>query len=74
LIGRKAGTAVGYDDSNAMQQADIVWTAQALNVFLYAPLDFVPGTSMGIAGIKKDTDRRDLITFLIVINGQHKCV
>ena len=73
LVGRKAGTAKGYEYSKAMLQAGVVWSAQTLDEFLYAPLVFIPGTSMGIAGIKKDADRRDLIAYLIVINGQHEC-
>lgn len=73
LNGRKAGTAAGYEYSKAMQQTNVTWTAQALDHFLHAPLDFIPGTSMGITGIKKDNDRWDLIAYLIAINGQDEC-
>ena len=73
LIGRQAGTAEGYVYSKAMQERNIVWTAQTLERFLYSPLGFVPGTRMGIAGIKGDQKRRDLIAYLIAMNGQQEC-
>lgn len=73
LIGRKAGTAAGYEYSKAMQTVGVIWSAKMLDQFLDAPLDFVPGTSMGIAGIKNDDDRRDLIAYLVAINEQAEC-
>lgn len=73
LIDRKAGTAVGYEYSKAMQEIDLFWSAQNLDQFLYAPLAFIPGTTMGIAGIKKHDDRRDLIAYLAAINAQVEC-
>jgi len=73
LIGRKSGTASGYEYSKAMQQANVVWSAQTLDHFLFAPLSFIPGTKMGVAGIKNAKSRRDLIAYLIVINEQPGC-
>jgi len=73
LIGRKAGTVDGYEYSKAMRQSNIVWVPQTLDHFLYAPLDYIQGTSMGIAGIKNGEDRRDLIAYLIAINEQPVC-
>lgn len=73
LMGRKVGTAQGYDYSKAMQEVDFVWNTQTLDRFLYAPLDFIPGTTMGLAGIKKEDDRRDLIAHLVAINKQIEC-
>jgi cytochrome c len=40
------------------------WTYDNLNHFLTSPKDFVKGTAMGFAGLKKDDERADLIAFL----------
>ncbi len=65
LFGRHAGTAPGYDAySKAMRDSKIVWDARSLNVFLQAPTQVVPGTSMGYAGIKDPQERADLIAWL----------
>ncbi|MFC3206039.1 c-type cytochrome [Aquamicrobium soli] len=40
------------------------WTFDNLNHFLTSPKNFVKGTAMGFAGIKKDDERADLIAYL----------
>jgi len=40
------------------------WTFDNLNHFLIAPKKFVPGTAMGFAGLKNDTERANLIAYL----------
>ena len=64
LFGRKAGTLPGFEYSEAMRGSGIVWNAATLDRFLTAPLEAVPGTSMGYAGIPDAGERRDLIAFL----------
>lgn len=65
LFGRKAGTAPGFDGySKAMLDSKIVWNAKALDRFLAAPTQMVPGTAMGYAGIKDVQERADLIAWL----------
>ncbi|MCB1675596.1 MAG: hypothetical protein KDI01_04860 [Halioglobus sp.] len=64
LLGRRAGSVPGYAYSVAMRRADIVWTVRALDAFLTAPTDYVPGTTMGYSGLDDAADRRDLIAFL----------
>jgi len=64
LVGRVSGTVDGFDYSDAMRNAGITWTARTLDRFLEAPLEMVPGTRMGFAGIKNDTERRQLIAWL----------
>lgn len=67
LFGRKAGTAPGYDSySAAMRDAKIVWNEGSLDGFLRAPTEFVPGTTMGYAGVKDARERADLIAWLRV--------
>jgi cytochrome c len=65
LFGRRAGTAPGFDGySKAMRNSKIVWNARSLNIFLQAPTEVVPGTSMGYAGVKDAQERADLIAWL----------
>jgi cytochrome c len=63
-MGRVAGSVVGFEYSDAMRDSDIVWNAATLDRFLESPMTYIPGTRMGIRGIK-DADRRsDLIAYL----------
>lgn len=65
LFGRRAGTAPGYDTySAAMRHSQIVWDERSLDVFLQAPMQAVPGTAMGYAGVKDPQERADLIAWL----------
>lgn len=40
------------------------WTYESLNQFLYAPRDYISGTSMSYAGVKNDQDRANIIAYL----------
>jgi cytochrome c len=40
------------------------WTFDHLNHFLTAPKNYVKGTAMGFAGLKKDEERANLIAYL----------
>ena len=73
LIGRNAGAAEGYEYSSAMRESGIVWSTQTLDYFLYSPLEYMPGINMGIAGIKDENDRMDLIAYLIAMNERSEC-
>ncbi|MEP6971754.1 MAG: c-type cytochrome [Betaproteobacteria bacterium] len=65
LFGRRAGTAPGFDTySKAMRNSKIVWNEHNLDVFLQAPMQAVPGTYMGYAGVKDVQERADLIAWL----------
>lgn len=67
VMGRTAGTAEGYRYSKAMTaagEAGTVWTAEALDAFLAKPRDFIKGTKMSFAGLRKEGERADLIAYL----------
>lgn len=68
VIGRPAGTVPGFNYSEAMRQSGLVWTVETLDVFLAAPLDAIPGTTMGFAGIPDIAERHDLIAYLAAVN------
>lgn len=64
LPGRVSGSVPGYDYSVALREAAITWNAETLDEFLEAPLEVVPGTTMGFAGVDDAGERRDLIAYL----------
>ena len=69
LFGRVSGTVQDYEYSRPMRAAGIVWDAQTLDRFLEAPLEVVPGTTMGFAGIADAGERRRLIAWLATLDG-----
>lgn len=69
VFGRKAGEHAGYNYSNAVREADIVWTAEPLDHWLENPRTFLKGNKMTFAGIPGAADRRDVIAFLKVETG-----
>ncbi len=63
VVGRaKAATAFAYSD--AMKAKGGSWDIESINNFITKPKDFVPGTKMAFAGLKKPQDRADVILFL----------
>lgn len=73
LLGRRAGSVKDFAYSDAMKRSGIVWTKQALDRFLAAPMAAVPGTSMGYAGIGDAKERADLIAYLEQSNEAPPC-
>jgi cytochrome c len=67
IIGRKAGTAPGFGYSNAMKNSDVVWDAKILDAYVESPQQVVPGNRMPYAGLKKPTDRMDLVAYLATL-------
>jgi cytochrome c len=69
LIGRKAGTAGGFEYSAAMKKSGIVWSAKTLDRFLADPPKTVPGTTMTYAGVGDPKERADLIAYLASVDA-----
>lgn len=68
LIGRVSGTLPGFDYTDAMKAANILWSAETLDTFLKSPTTAVPGTAMGFAGVTDPTERRNLIAWLATLS------
>jgi cytochrome c2 len=70
VVGREVGAASGYGSySGALTAVAQVWTPVELDAFLENPKGYAPGTSMGYAGMRKATDRADLIAYLDQTDG-----
>jgi len=60
----------GYSDVLSGYKAEgKIWSYENLNAFLTKPKDFAPGTKMSFAGLKKDTDRADLLAYLQTLSA-----
>ena len=67
VVNRPVAAAEGFkysDGLKAFADGGTVWDYEHLNGFLTAPKKYVGGTSMGFAGLKKPTERADLIAYL----------
>ena len=66
VFGRQIGSAEGFNYSQPVQDADFVWDAAQLDHWLQNPQSFLPGNRMAFAGVRDETQRRDLIAYLMV--------
>lgn len=73
LFGRRAGSVPGFVYSDAMRESGIVWNQKTLDWFLTNPLEAVPGTFMGYAGIPDREERAQLIDYLKVATRGEEC-
>lgn len=65
VVGRNMGSAPGFAYSEGMKAMGAKpWDYDSLNAWLHVPKEFVKGTKMAFAGVKKDQDRADLIAYL----------
>ena len=68
VVGREIAAISNYGYSGTLAEMGGVWDANALNGFLENPKEYAPGTKMGFAGLKKETDRANLIAYLASAN------
>lgn len=64
IIGKKSASVEGYNYSDAMQEANLTWDETTLSEYLKKPRSFVKGTKMSFPGLKKESDRENLIAYL----------
>ena len=67
VVDRAVAVEADYKYSGALIAVAEVWTAENLNGFLENPKSYAPGTKMGFSGLKKETDRANLIAYLATI-------
>lgn len=66
LFGRQAGSEPGFSYSDAVKNAGFAWDADHLDHWLSGPREYLPGNRMAFIGIRDETQRRNLIAYLMV--------
>ncbi len=65
IVGRAMASAdIGFGFSSALSDLGGTWGYEELDGFLRKPKEYVPGTKMAFAGLKKVSDRAALIAYL----------
>ena len=64
VIGRQAGSVSDYKYSKAMSAYKKVWSFDEMNGFLIKPKEWIKGTKMAFAGLKKPEDRAAVILYM----------
>ncbi|MCE8522085.1 cytochrome c family protein [Ruegeria pomeroyi] len=67
IIGAAAGQVEGFKYSDALTEAaagGLVWDDESLAAFLAKPKDFMKGTKMSFAGLKKEDEIENVIAYL----------
>ncbi|MBT2130262.1 c-type cytochrome [Aliiroseovarius lamellibrachiae] len=69
VVGRAVGAIDGFKYSDALTGLGGDWTPENLNHWLENPKAYAPGNKMTFKGLKKETDRANLIAYLQTIGG-----
>ncbi|SLN70312.1 c-type cytochrome [Oceanibacterium hippocampi] len=64
VVGRHAGALEDYKYSDAMKESGLTWDDPTLHTYLEKPKDLVKGTKMSFPGLKKESDRDNVIAYL----------
>ena len=69
VFGRQIGSADGFNYSQALQDANFVWTPEKLDQWLQGPKAFLPGNRMIFQGVRKQTERDAVIAYIMKESG-----
>jgi cytochrome c len=76
IVDRPVAEHEGFSYSAGMKEfskgGSEKWTYDHLYHFLLSPKNYVKGTAMGFAGLKKDEDRADLLAYLRTLSDSPK--
>jgi cytochrome c len=64
IVGRAKGSVPGFNYSAALKAKGGEWTYEDLDQFIANPKTWLPGTTMGYAGLARGGQRADLINYL----------
>ena len=69
IFGSQIGSADGFPYSEALENADFIWTPEELDAWLESPRTFLPDNRMTFQGIRKPAERNAVIAYLMVESG-----
>lgn len=69
MFGSPVGAKADFPYSDALIEADFIWTPERLDEWLTNPSGFLPGNRMTFAGVRKPEDRNAVIAYLMVESG-----
>tara|TARA_B100000315_G_C14127206_1_gene385255 strand:- start:6 stop:566 length:561 start_codon:yes stop_codon:yes gene_type:complete len=64
IVNRSKANTEGFGYSKSLSEYGGIWSYEELNNFLFKPKEYITGTKMNFAGLKKAQDRADLILWL----------
>ena len=64
IVNRSKASMDGFAYSDALAKSEGIWSYEELAAFVYKPKEFIIGTKMNFAGLKKVEDRANLVFFL----------
>ena len=64
ILGRDIASGTGFEYSKALLKVEGAWNFVELNNFLKSPKKYASGTKMAFPGLRKPTDRADVIMYL----------
>ena len=64
IVNKDIGSKEDFKYSNAMTAFEGDWTYEQLNGYLLNPKKYIEGTKMAFAGLKKSSDRANVILYL----------
>ncbi len=70
IVGRTKGAVAGFAYSAVITDLGGVWDINALDEFSANPRGYAKGTKMSFAGLKKASERANLIKYLQSLQGQ----
>ncbi|WP_299675637.1 cytochrome c family protein [uncultured Roseobacter sp.] len=71
IVGAAAGANADFKYSDALTEmatGGLVWDEASMTAYLTKPKDFMPGTKMSFAGLRKEDDVADVIAYLSTFN------
>jgi cytochrome c len=64
VVGRKSASVAGFQYSEDLRKADVVWDEAIIDKFITAPKKLFPGTRMELSGVEDVKTRTSIIRYL----------
>lgn len=69
IVDRDIASEAGFGYSDVLAEMEGDWDGANLDGFLENPKSYAPGTKMSFTGLKKPTDRANVIAYLATLGG-----